>query len=249
MMFPRSKAALGVVAVAACLALSAGATGKPAPRPGLKPAATADWNAHVTMTANGSYRLGNPDAPVRLTEYISYTCPHCAHYQKESDPVLRLTVVPKGQVSVTVVNVLRNPVDVTVAMLTYCGDPRRYFVRHNAFFARQETWLAKAQSATREQQDRWYRGAMVDRMRAISNDLDFYTMTARWGQDRAQTDACLGNSALLDKLKAQQADLSDLGIEGTPSFTLNGELLPAHDWASVSQAIDEKLAELRAGNV
>lgn len=237
-------------AFAACVALGLGTTANAATKPAAKPSeATANWNARVTATDNGTYRLGNPEAPVRLVEYVSYTCPHCAHYQLEAEPVMRLTVVPKGQVSVTVVNVLRNPIDATIAMLTYCGDPRRYFVRHNAFFASQDKWLPKAQAATPGQQERWYRGTMVDRMRAMANDLGFYATMSGWGIDRAQTDACLGNAAMLDKLKAQQADLSALGIEGTPSFILNGQLLPAHDWASVSQAITDKLAELRAGNI
>ena len=254
MVFPGMKTATRAAALAACIALSTGAAGQPAPKPGAKSAAksspkSANWNGQVSVNANGSYRLGNPEAPVRLTEYVSYTCPHCAHYQAESEPTLRLTVVPKGQVSVTVVNVLRNPVDLTVAMLTYCGDPKRYFVRNNAFFATQEKWLAKVQAASPGQQQRWFQGTTVDRMRAVANDLGFYPMLAGWGTDRAQADACLSDQAMLDKLKAQQADVESAGVAGTPSFTINGQLLEAHDWASVSQAITEKLAQLREGNI
>lgn len=243
-MSPRIRTALRSVALATGAVLCVAATGKPMH----KAAPTAvNWNSQVAVTTNGSYRLGNPDAPVKLTEYVSYTCPHCAHYQKESDPVLRLTVIPKGQVSVTVTNLLRNPIDLTVAMLTNCGDPKRYFVRHNAFFATQDSWLAKAQKMTEAQQQRWYQGAMVDRMRAIASDFGFYATMASWGIGRAQTDQCLGNAAVLDKLRAQQADVSSLGLDSTPSFTLNGEVLPGHDWASVSKAITDKLAEQHIG--
>lgn len=245
-MSPRIKVTLRALALAMGAALCVAATGKPGrtlPHPKVS------WNSHVETTANGSYRLGNPDAPVKLTEYVSYTCPHCAHYQKESDPVLRLTVIPKGQVSVTVTNLLRNPIDLTVALLTNCGDPRRFFVRHNAFFATQETWLATAEKATEGQQQRWYQGPLTDRMRAIANDLDFYTIMARWGVDRAQTDSCLANTAVVDKLKAQQADVTKLGLDSTPSFTLNGEVLQVHDWPSVSKAIIGKLAATRAGAI
>src|SRR3546814_1374732 len=56
---------------------------------------------------------------------------------------LRVTLIPKGKIQVTVTNVLRNPVDMTVAMLTSCGDPKRFWVRHNAFMATQDTWLGK----------------------------------------------------------------------------------------------------------
>ena len=26
------------------------------------------------------FSLGNPDAPVKIVEYASFTCPHCAHF-------------------------------------------------------------------------------------------------------------------------------------------------------------------------
>jgi protein-disulfide isomerase len=237
-----------LTALAACAALTVAAS----PPKKAAPAATAakgNWVSLVAVTADGSHRYGNPEAPVQLNEFVSYTCPHCAHFHKESDPVLRLTVVPKGQVAVTVTNFLRNPIDLTVAMLTNCGDPKRFFVRHNAFFATQDAWVGKIEKMNREQQARWYQGELPERMRAISSDLGFYAKTESWGLSRAQTDACFTNKAMLDKLRAQQSEVEKYGFQGTPSFTLNGQVLPANDWASVSKAITDKIAEQRAGNI
>ncbi|MCJ2187774.1 DsbA family protein [Novosphingobium beihaiensis] len=241
-----ARRALAPLALAAGAALCIAATGKPGKS--LETPA-GNWNGTIAVTANGSHRFGNPEAPVKLTEYVSYTCPHCAHYQKESAPVLRLTVVPKGQVSVTVTNLLRNPVDLTLAMLTNCGDPKRFFVRHNAFFATQEKWLAKAEKMTPAQLQRWNQGELPERMRAIASDLGFYDQMSTWGITRAQANTCLADTAMLEKLKVQQKESADLGIRSTPSFTLNGEVLDGHDWASVSQAITGKIAEERAGAI
>ena len=248
MRFASMKTTLRFTALAACAALSIAAAPakKPAPAPS---SAGKNWAGQVVATPDGSHRYGNSDAPVKLNEYVSYTCPHCAHFHKESDPVLRLTVVPKGQVSVTVTNFLRNPIDLTVAMLTNCGDPKRFFVRHNAFFATQETWLGKVEKFSRDQQARWYQGQLTDRMRAIASDLGFYDQMGAWGMGRAQTDVCLADKAMLDKLRTQQTEVEKLGFQGTPSFTLNGEVLNANDWASVSKAITAKIAEQRAGNI
>lgn len=238
--------AFKIAALAACAMLSvAAAPKKPAP----KPAGGISWAGQVAVTADGSHRYGNPDAPLKLVEYVSYTCPHCAHFHKESEPVLRLTLVPKGQISVTVTNFLRNPLDLTVAMITNCGDSKRFFVRHNAFFATQDKWLAKAQAASQTQQQRWYQGAMTDRMRAISGDLGFYDIAAGWSLSRTQVDQCLADQAMLDRLRTQQNEVQALGLTGTPSFTLNGQLLDGHDWASVSKALTDKQAEQRAGNI
>jgi protein-disulfide isomerase len=240
------KKALSALALAGGAMLCVAATGKTSKS---LETPTANWNGHVTVTDNGSYMLGNPNAPIQLTEFVSYTCSHCAHYQKESDPVLRLTVIPQGKVAVTVTNLLRNPVDLTIALLANCGDPKRFFVRHNAFFATQDTWLEKARTMSEAQQQRWYQGQPIDRMRAIASDFGFYEMMSGWGIDRAQTDACLANTAVLDKLKAQQAESARLEINSTPSFTLNGEVLTVHDWPSVSNAITAKMAEHLDGSV
>lgn len=243
----RMKPALRAAVLILCAGLSVAATPKKAlPQRAAAPAA---WLNRIDVTDNLSHRIGNPDAPVRLTEYVSYTCPHCAHFHKESDPVLRQNLLPKGQVSITVTNFLRNPIDLTIAMLANCGDPKRFFVRHNAFFATQDAWMAKVQAATPEQQKRWYQGAMPERMRAITNDLGFYKTMQGWGINRAQTDACLASQPTLDKITAQQKDVERLNLGGTPSFTLNGETLEVHDWASVLQAINAKLAQARAGNI
>lgn len=208
-----------------------------------------NWNGQIAVTANGSHRLGNPDAPVKLNEYVSYTCSHCADFHKQSDPALRLTVIPKGQVSVTVTNFLRNPIDLTVAMLANCGDPKRFFVRHNGFFASQKTWMAKLDKFSRDQQQRWYQGAQVDRMRAIASDFDFYGKMSSWGVSRGQADACLADAAMLEKLREQQAEVKSFGFSGTPSFTLDGKPIEAHDWPTVSKAITARLAALRSGNI
>lgn len=215
--------------------------------PGAKAPASANWNGAIAVTANGSHRLGNPDAPVKLTEFVSYTCPHCAAFHKEADPVLRLTVIPKGQVSVTVTNLLRNPIDLTIAMLTNCGEPSRFFVRHNAFFATQDKWMKKLDGFSREQEMRWYQGAMVDRLRAITSDFGFYATMEGWGMSRAKVDACLADPAMMAKLRQQQADVQQLGFDATPSFTLNGDPIDAHDWPSVSKAITDRLAEEHEG--
>ncbi|MEN9926363.1 MAG: hypothetical protein RL268_2489, partial [Pseudomonadota bacterium] len=36
------------------------------------------WYRAVSLTPQGGHLIGNPDAPVRLIEYASYTCRDCA---------------------------------------------------------------------------------------------------------------------------------------------------------------------------
>ena len=51
------------------------------------------------MTDRGSYLLGNPNAPVKLVEYASITCPHCAEFTEVAATPLRERYVRSGQVS------------------------------------------------------------------------------------------------------------------------------------------------------
>jgi len=245
------KSVMRTTVLAASLALGLGAATVAVPALAGKPAAgKTNWLGLVGVTDNGSHRLGNPNAPVQVTEYVSYTCSHCAHFHKEADPVLRLTVVPKGQVAVTVTNLLRNPIDMTVAMLTACGDPKGFFARHNAFMGTQEAWLPKADTFSQAQQQRWYAGDHASRMRAIASDFGFYAKMEQFGMSRAKVDQCLANKAELDHLRAQMAESQALGINSTPSFTLNGKVLAdVHSWGPLSSAITTALAEHTADHI
>ncbi len=48
----------------------------------------ANWAAQATLTPAGTHLMGNPAAPVKLVEYVSYTCNHCAAYSSISHGAL-----------------------------------------------------------------------------------------------------------------------------------------------------------------
>lgn len=235
--------------IAAGLGLGAASLGAAAPakrKAGpLGSAAAHNWNGTIAVAPNGAHTLGNPDAPLKLTEYVSYTCPHCAHFTQQAEAPLRLTVVPRGQVSVTVSNVLRNAVDVAAALIVNCGDDKRFFVRHNAMLASQEKWIAHAENLSEAQQQRWGNGPLPQRLRAIASDVGFYEMAQNWGMGRPQADRCLGDTAMLDKLKAQQDAANTIGVKGTPSFSINGALIDdAYSWDALQPILSARVAAL-----
>lgn len=213
---------MAVVAAAAVLSIGVGH-------------AASNWLATVNTTESGSHVLGNPDAKVKLTEYLSYTCPHCGHFYKEADAALKLVYVQPGKVSLEVQHLIRDPVDLTVAMLTNCGKPSAFFQRHNDFMANQDMWLDKAKSMTQAQQQRWYSGPMPARFEAVANDFDFYAIMEKRGFSRADVNRCLSDKAMAERITKQTIAASDLGVNSTPSFAINGALLPdTHDWKSLS---------------
>ncbi len=201
-----------------------------------------NWTATVAVAEDGTYTLGNPEAKVQVTEFVSYTCPHCANFQKQAEAPLRLAYVMPGKVSVRVVHFVRDSVDLTIGLLVQCGDPKGYFARHNQFLQEQDRWLSKAGKLTKAQRDRWAAGDFAAGMRAIASDLAFYDLMAHRGYDRTKVDRCLGDTALANKLLAQYSDAKRLGVPGTPSFAIGGKLIDsAYDWPTLDAAIKGQL--------
>ncbi|WP_233497910.1 MULTISPECIES: thioredoxin domain-containing protein [unclassified Novosphingobium] len=210
---------------------------------GRLPATTRPPTTIVTRTATESHILGNPAAPVKLVEYISYTCPHCAEFHHESLAQLQIGFIGNGKGSVEIRSFVRDPVDMTVALLTHCGPPSKFVTLHNAFLGRQADWIGPMVSANAAQRQRWTAGDFASRTRAIASDFHFYEIMATHGFDRPATDRCLANKALADKLAKGTQDAVDKDfVTGTPSFVLNGvPLSGTYTWEALKPQIEARL--------
>ena len=201
-----------------------------------------NW-AGMTAATDGGHRFGNPEAKTKLVEFMSYTCSHCAHFAKQGDGAIKLAYVPTGKVSYEIRHLIRDPVDLTAALLTHCGDPKRFGGNHEAIMYRYDEWIEKARKATRAQQSRWQFGSLSARLQAIASDLDFYDIMEMRGYKRAELDRCLSDDAKAQAIADMSAaDVKKYGLIGTPSFVLNGELLDgAHDWPSLEKRLKNAL--------
>ncbi len=221
-----------LAAFAAGILLSVGSAG----------AAPSNWNTTVRVTPSGSHVLGNPAAMIKLTEYISYTCSHCADFDRAANDPLRLYFVMPGKVSVEVRHLVRDPIDLTVAMLTNCGAPGKFHGNHTAFLRSQSRWIAIASAASSAQQARWTNGDPSARRRAIASDFGFYAILQGRGYDRPAADRCLADNAMAQRLAQQTAEAARLGINGTPAFLLNGEVLAGtHDWETLQTQLKARV--------
>jgi protein-disulfide isomerase len=222
------KRIVRIAAIVAAAALTI-AAGKP----------TSNWLKTVKVTENGGHVLGNPEAEVKLTEYVSYTCSHCGDFHKEADAALKLAYVMPGKVSVEIQHVVRDPVDLTVAMLTNCGKPKGFFQRHNNFMTGQDKWLGKMGSTTQAQQARWYGGTMASRFQAVAHDFGFYQIMEKRGFSSAKVNRCLKDQSMAARITNQALQASEAGVNATPSFAINGEVLAAtHSWKSLNMQLE-----------
>ncbi len=202
------------------------------------PATAQDWNAQYVATESG-HRVGNPEAPLQLIEFISYTCPHCAHFEQEAEAELRYTYVREGHAAREVRPFIRNIVDIAATLVAECGPEENFFANHRVLLHSQDTWLTRAQELSPEQQARWNAGGIPQRLRAIASDLDFYELMEPQGYSVTELDACLSDQARAEAIvAASNANGEQFNVPGTPSFALNGTLLEGvHSWPALQQAL------------
>ena len=200
-----------------------------------------NW-AGMLQASDGGHLFGNPEAEKKLIEFMSYTCSHCAEFARKGDAAIKLSYVPTGKISYEVRHLIRDPVDLTAALLTHCGDKKKFGGNHEAIMYRFDEWMDKARNATQAQRSRWQFGTNSARFQAIASDLDFYEIMETRGYRRADLDRCLSDEAKAKALAdTSAADVAKYQLTGTPSFVLDGKLLEAHDWPSLEKRLKDAI--------
>ena len=138
---------------------------------------------------------------------------------------------------------VRDPVDLTAAMIANCGPAEKFPRNHAALMLSQPKWLPVVLKATAGQKSRWYSGDQAARRRAIAADLDFYSVMEGRGYDRTTIDRCLSDNALAKRLADQTAaDEQKWNLPGTPTFAINDNLLTGvFTWGLLRPFLDAQL--------
>lgn len=199
------------------------------------------WSQVVRQTPEGGYLMGNPDAPIKLLEYGSLTCPACAQFAKDSDKELRETFVDSGRVSFEFRNFVRDGIDLTGAMLSRCGTPENFFALTHEVFAHQESFFNRVENAGQQA----YTQAMsmpADRRFIALGELtgltDFF---AARGISQEQGNNCLANAATADTLaKSVEQQAQQYDIQGTPTFFINGEKAGVTSWDEIKSRLEAR---------
>lgn len=198
-------------------------------------APAANWVSRVVLSPIGGHLMGNPAAPTKLVEYVSYTCSHCAHFVGEASAPLKTGYVKGGKVSVEIRNAVRDKYDLTAALLARCGGPARFMGNHEALFANQTAWMDQIQA---------YDGSadkptdQTAAMREIGQKTGLYALMAKRGFTNAQLDACIANPASMKQVLAMTDEAwNKAKIGGTPGFVVNGTKVEGSTWAILQAAL------------
>ncbi len=71
--------------------------------------------------------LGNPDAKVIVTEYASYTCPHCATFHAAVFKHLKADYIDTGKVKFVYREVYFDRYGLWASIIARCGGEMKYF--------------------------------------------------------------------------------------------------------------------------
>lgn len=224
-----AAAALGVLTLSAVQAAPAKKAAAAAPR----------WSSTVTASSIGAYTVGNPAAKIKLVEYFSYTCHVCGDFAKAAGVPLKTLYVDKGLVLFEYRNLVRDPIDMTAALLARCGGPKAFAGNHAAIFAGQPALLDKVTKASDAQKTSWFEGTTGQRARKIAADTGLTALMSARGYTLAQQNACLDNEVA----QAELTGMTNIGrnadrVGGTPTFFLNGRRIDGVAWPVVKSQLD-----------
>ena len=200
-----------------------------------------DWSTVTRLLPNGAHVTGNPAAPLKIVEYGSYTCSHCADFATESRAVLHDRMIRSGKVSLEYRHLIRDRLDLGAAVLARCAGPARFDAASHAIFAAQPVWIKRIvdwQAAHPEVAQQ----TPVEQLRAYVRAAGLDTIMKARGLTQARIDACLADRAAIDRIVKMTAD-APAEVQSTPFFFLNGVAQPNVNWATLEPILRAKGAK------
>ena len=243
------KAKLGTGAVALTLFLSgcggesegnlnAAAANDAAPLTQIAAPNNGDWTQVVSETPEGGYRMGNPDAPVKLVEYASITCPHCGEFAEAATAPLENTYVRSGQVSWEYRPFMLFPSDPAIFALLRCQGPTPYFRLVEQLYATQPEWMARLQTMPPEQAQQLQGMAPGAQAAAIIEVTQLSAFFRQRGMPESRINSCLADTSGYERLaETTRHGSQEDGVTGTPTFFINGERADVSQWPELEQRL------------
>ena len=159
----------------------------------------------------GDRTLGSADAPVTLTVYLSTTCSHCAAWHTQDFPAFKARFVDTGQVRIAYRDLPTPPREVALvgAVMARCAAEDRYDAVLDSLYHGHAQLFGPPGDPPHEAVVAWLSAA-----------------GQAGGLTQGQMNACFSDEASFTEVEARAAQSFADGVNGTPSFFLNGEPLP-----------------------
>lgn len=195
------------------------------------------WTEMATVTEQDGYLVGNPDAPLKLVEYASHTCGACAYFSANGSEALKKEYVSTGVVSLELRNLVRDPIDLTIATLVRCGQPENMQPLASQAWASLES-IFETVTQNAAALDAASNLPTDQRFVAIAEAAGLIDFFAARGLSSDQARTCLADGEAIEAIaKRSQEQAKELDIAGTPTFFLNGQKLEGTQWEAIEPVL------------
>lgn len=145
--------------------------------------------------------LGRADAPITIFEYASLTCPHCAAFNADTLPRVKLDWIDTGKAKLIFRDYPLDRLALNAASVARCVPTDRFFEFIDSLFRNQANWFD-----------------------ANDSDKSLARVAKLSGLGQEQVDTCLKDDKLTNFIVGERftAD-SRYGVKSTPTFFVNGK--------------------------
>jgi protein-disulfide isomerase len=156
------------------------------------------------VTPDGQPYKGSPDAPLQLVEYSDFLCGHCGNFADALDS-LSPDYIETGKLQV----IFRNyaflaPESLQAAQAVECAleqGPDSFWLYHDLLFANRGTGMGVYSKP---------------RLKIYARDI---------GLDTQDFNECLDSGAKLAEIQADKAEGESQGVEATPTWFIDGQIV------------------------
>ena len=236
--FAAAPLALGLAACKKDAATGAAPAGSPVAK--IAAPAGQKWEDMVTPTATGGMIAGNPAAPIKLVEYGSLSCPHCARFAAEAMAPLMSEFVSTGRVSYEYRSFFIHQQDLPLTMLVRCAPKESFFPLVEQVYANYDSFVKLLDDpAVQKAAQASTTLPPGQRLPALADALGFTSFFAARGVSVDQAHACLANTQNATTVSNSFKTFADAGINQTPTLVINGLQIAAEqsEWPKIADAL------------
>lgn len=177
----------------------------------------------MKQLVDNDYVLGDKNAPVTIVEFSDYQCPFCKKFWSDSFEQIKTTYIDTGKVK-----------------FIYRDFPLGF--HQNAQKAAEAAECAGEQGKYFGMHDKLFQNGQADGTGLNVADLKKYAQEL--GLNTAKFNECLDSGKMKAEVLKDFSDGQRAGVQGTPSFYINGQMVSgAQPFSVFEQVIDAALAQ------
>ncbi|MFA5133618.1 MAG: thioredoxin domain-containing protein [Patescibacteria group bacterium] len=168
--------------------------------------------------------IGKADAPVQIVEYFDFQCPTCKSVEETIIPFIIEDYVDTGKAAITFKN------------MAFIGKESKLAAIAGLCAAEQGKFLEYKKEVF---------SAQNGENKGIFTEKKLKDLAVSAGLDSSPFEICFTGKKYADQVKNETDGAFKAGINGTPTFVVNGQAVQSMNYLSVKRVIDKKLEELK----